>query len=188
MEASDKRLLLTDLCQRIPYWTRVQCQKYFGFRDEGLTLETYDTLLDGYIIDNIGDYVSVKPYLRPMYTMTDSECELSVLKFGIGQAYDKGRTFSTVPTLMAEEYTDWLNENHFDYRCLISKGLALRAPDGMYGTVSAYVDRNQYNAVFGSECERSRRFHYPDDWELVTVTPQELKDIIDKGIDVKMKI
>jgi hypothetical protein len=27
---------------------------------------------------------------------------------------------------------DWLNKHHFDYRGLITKGLALEAPDGMY--------------------------------------------------------
>ena len=27
---------------------------------------------------------------------------------------------------------DWLNENMFDYRGLIEKGLALEAPEGMY--------------------------------------------------------
>lgn len=28
--------------------------------------------------------------------------------------------------------TDWLNANHFDFRDLIEKGLALEAPEGMY--------------------------------------------------------
>ena len=27
---------------------------------------------------------------------------------------------------------DWLNANHFDYHGLILKGLALKAPEGMY--------------------------------------------------------
>ena len=33
-----------------------------------------------------------------------------------------------------DEYShiDWLNANHFDYRGMIEKGLALEAPDGMY--------------------------------------------------------
>lgn len=30
------------------------------------------------------------------------------------------------------EYIDWLNANHFDYRGLIEKGLALEALEGMY--------------------------------------------------------
>ena len=31
-----------------------------------------------------------------------------------------------------ESFIDWLNENYFDYRGLIEKGLALPAPEGMY--------------------------------------------------------
>ena len=30
---------------------------------------------------------------------------------------------------------EWLNVNHFDYRGLIKKGLALEAPEGMYNKV-----------------------------------------------------
>ena len=30
------------------------------------------------------------------------------------------------------ESYDWLNKHHFDYRGLIEKGLALKAPKGMY--------------------------------------------------------
>ena len=32
------------------------------------------------------------------------------------------------------EATDWLNENHFDYRGLIKKGLAFEASKDMYKT------------------------------------------------------
>ena len=32
----------------------------------------------------------------------------------------------------APEAYDWLNANHFDYRGLIEKGLALEAKEGMY--------------------------------------------------------
>ena len=31
-----------------------------------------------------------------------------------------------------QEFIDWLNQHHFDYRGLIEKGLALEAPEGMY--------------------------------------------------------
>ena len=40
-----------------------------------------------------------------------------------------------IPTLnsfSAIKFIDWLNANHFDYRGLIEKGLALEAPEGMY--------------------------------------------------------
>lgn len=30
------------------------------------------------------------------------------------------------------DFIDWLNKNHFDYRGLIEKGLAIEAPKDMY--------------------------------------------------------
>jgi len=53
--------------------------------------------------------VDIKPYLRPMSSMTEEEedelCELF--------------------TLSDCSAIDWLNAHHFDYRGLIQKGLAL---------------------------------------------------------------
>ena len=72
---------------------------------------------DGQIPDN-----ELKPYLRPMSSMTEEEKKDYNSKF-------EGRDFSW------EIYygsTDWLNEHHFDYRGLIPMGLALPAPEGMY--------------------------------------------------------
>ena len=60
---------------------------------------------------------AIKPYLRPMSSMTEEE-EKEYLLF----------SFSRTNT----ECLDWLNAHHFDYRGLIEKGLALEAPIGMY--------------------------------------------------------
>lgn len=56
-----------------------------------------------------------KPYLRPMSSMTEEE---RAFYFAIDEA------FATC--------VDWLNAHHFDYRGLISMGLAIEAPEGMY--------------------------------------------------------
>lgn len=62
---------------------------------------------------------SIKPYLRPMSSMTEEEydelCELANSKF-IGDSKE----------------IDWLNKKMFDYRGLIPMGLALEAPEEMY--------------------------------------------------------
>ena len=66
------------------------------------------------------DDESVKPYLRPMSSMTEDEwreCRKAM-----------GKSFF----LFAE--VDWLNAHYFDHRGLIDKGLALEAPEGMYKT------------------------------------------------------
>ena len=61
-------------------------------------------------------------YLRPMYSMTDEErnsYEWCILH-GSSLISDNIMLF------------DWLNAHHFDYRGLISQGLALEAPEDMY--------------------------------------------------------
>lgn len=123
----DKQLLLKDLSARLPYNVVVRCTNndtdYKCFLTTGILNELlYNT-----------EYYDYKPYLRPMRSMTDEE-----------RLYFH-RNSSKVDILVDEEkiitkpfygYTihlfDWLNAHHFDYRCLIEKGLALEAPEGMY--------------------------------------------------------
>lgn len=106
MTPEEKQLLLKDLCARLSYGVVVRSTYY-----------TIDIILD--------DNWTVKPYLRPMSSMTEEEKkELNnVLEF---QYYSDDSCMC--------ESTDWLNAHHFDYRGLIEKGLALEAPEGMYKT------------------------------------------------------
>lgn len=68
---------------------------------------------------------NMKPYLRPMSSMTDDEWEeYKDLLYCVKYADN---------TLLAVNmFNSWLNEHHFDYRGLIDKGLAIEAPKGMY--------------------------------------------------------
>ena len=65
------------------------------------------------------NYIYIKPYLRPMSSMTEGEKE-EYKKLGliVVQNYD-----SVILPNMNE--IDWLNAHHFDYRGLIEKGLAI---------------------------------------------------------------
>ena len=65
----------------------------------------------------ISGTMDIKPYLRPMSSMTEDE----------GVELD-----NTVIMGNYGDDADWLNAHHFDYRGLIKKGLALEAPEGMY--------------------------------------------------------
>ena len=47
------------------------------------------------------------------------------------------------------------------------------------------VDMIGYSNVYGIYRDRSRRLDYSHDWEEMDVTPQQLKELIDKGIDIK---
>jgi hypothetical protein len=128
MTQKDKELLLKDLCARLPYETRVRYTYAFAgavginkYSDEGTLY--YDKLQD-FSLPNVGyerrRVVYILPYLRPMSSMTEEEKEEY-------QAF-----FNYDGVEYPEEYIDWLNAHHFDYRGLIEKGLALEAPEGMY--------------------------------------------------------
>ena len=80
----------------------------------------------------------IKPYLRPLSSMTEEEfLEYHDIKYNKVtyrhnyKRFDVGK-FANVGIIPIEDYLDWLNSHHFDYRGLIEKGLALEAPEGMY--------------------------------------------------------
>ena len=81
----------------------------------------------------------VKPYLRPMSSMTEEERKELYANFSIENIGEKYVDFGEFmcegsPIIIKNIYglLDFLNAHHFDYRGLIEKGLALPAPDGMY--------------------------------------------------------
>lgn len=126
MTRKDEELLLIDLSARLPYGVMcniglkypLQLQRIFVDRLDGILLDFYE---DG---DNYQVYLSeVKPYLRPMDYMTEEEAE-EFIDFDV---YGDGEYI--IPNY---EAIDWLNKHHFDYRGLIKKGLAIKAPEGMY--------------------------------------------------------
>lgn len=78
-------------------------------------------------INNDCKLVTVKPYLRPMSSMTEEEdTEWQLYKDKIAESCDE-----LLEKRIAELY-DWFCKKHLDYRGLIPMGLALEAPEGMY--------------------------------------------------------
>ena len=115
MTQEHKELLLKDLCARLPYGIRAF---YYGVEDE---IESIT--LDGYI--KIGKYSlpieHIKPYLFPLSNMAEEQkMFLKQQNWCIAIS-----TSGTIETTI--EGIDWLNKNHFDYRDLIEKGLAIDA-------------------------------------------------------------
>lgn len=139
MKTEEKDLLLKDLCARLPYGVKVQV----------CNATEYTPILKGILGDDLFlqfDYITkpikngdstynliednIKPYLRPMSSMTEEEQE-EFVKFHCVNICPM--IFTDMLTLGNEsKMFDWLNEHHFDYRGLISMGLALEAPEGMY--------------------------------------------------------
>ena len=116
MTQEEKQLLLKDLCARLPYNVVIRCMDNDTDYKCFLTTDILNELLH-----NI-EYYDYKPYLRPMSSMTEEE----------NTKYEYGFLYSNDLQIYAEEYIDWLNEHHFDYRGLIEKSLAIVAPEGMY--------------------------------------------------------
>ena len=121
MTQENKELLLKDLCARLPYEVKVRIEGDW-FYDER---EPYDTVLKSEVLGHlIADVYSVKPYLRPMSSMTEEEYkEWRYLYLPLPHNNEATET---------ERRIDWLNAHRFDYRGLIEKGLALEAPENMY--------------------------------------------------------
>ena len=84
------------------------------------------------------DIENIKPYLRPMSSMTEKEKEELWLigdnDFGAVREWYKKESIKETgtPCPVAFGKVDFCNKNHFDFRGLIEKGLALEAPEGMY--------------------------------------------------------
>ena len=76
----------------------------------------------------------IKPYLRPMSSITMEERRYKLSKFFkiINTNIEGVGYIPTLNTSSAIEYINWLNAKHFDYRGLIEMGLALEAPKDMY--------------------------------------------------------
>lgn len=154
MNNKDIEILIRDLCARLPY--KVICDRYNNAYElvdidikRGLIYLEKDGVYMAYSLI-LGD--EVKPYLRSVSSMTDEEhkelrqliccsfspkdCPIVKEDFSVTLDYtpgikDEHYVFYGMETMY--QYIDWLLEHHFDFHNLIKQGLALEAPEGMYG-------------------------------------------------------
>ena len=114
MRQENKELLLKDLSARLPYGV-----KYNFDGNDGC-----DYIMDSVsliAVDDAFPIEDIKPYLFPLSSMTEEQkMFLKQQNWCIAIS-----TSGTVETTI--EGIDWLNKNHFDYRCLIPMGLAIDA-------------------------------------------------------------
>lgn len=157
MIQEDKDLLLKDLSSRISYGVYVQTKISGGITTEGILWSIGYDETESYIFhkgsslgyDINGDII--KPYLRSLSSMTEEEAKeiailhdiIDILSVKVTSNYidviiDDGFCSTMTRTIWYDEIIssieifDWCNKNHFDYRGLIEKGLAIEAPKGMY--------------------------------------------------------
>ena len=122
MTQEDKKLLLKDLCARLPYG--VKCIVTKSRIEEGqkgdmgklvcICLEGVNCISDIPFFSEFGNF---KPYLFPLSSMTEEQEK----EYNNLNCYELGCFPHT------EEALDYLIKNHFDYRGLIEKGLAIDA-------------------------------------------------------------
>lgn len=136
MTRKNKQLLLNDLSARLPYGVLcsmgldypLPLQRLFIDKLDGILLDFYENGKDYQV------YLSeVKPYLRPLSSMTKEEKKIQkeyIYHFSGNNLphYEGDFVFEDE----VHEYIDWLNAHHFDYRGLIEKGLALEATSETY--------------------------------------------------------
>ena len=148
MTQEDKELLLKDLCARLN--TKLVCSIYrmddqvIGYRNEILygycNIDGWNEFYFGEDCGiSIDDVSKIKPYLRPMSSMAEEEFaklkeygrleydNLDLVSFHNGTYKMLDFYLNGVPSGAVIRVFDWLNKNHFDYRGLIEKGLAIDA-------------------------------------------------------------
>ena len=127
MTNKEKKLLIVDLCARLPYGLKVGYGSWetdYGVSElTGFRAITRNGHVDYVFL--LGDTTQhdadeIKPYLRPLCSITEGERkEFLMLPFS---------------DVSWHERTDWLNAHHFDFRGLIPMGLALPASKDIYET------------------------------------------------------
>ena len=149
MIQENKELLLRDLCARLPYGVRgerIWTAPISGSPEKGIyVFDTFDinVLTTGYY--DCGEYgfrevrnYSFKPYLFPLSSMTEEQKKELDEKFyviricwnNIQIRYHSQGYWDTDLEVDFQDWLwliDWFNKNHFDYRGLIEKGLAIDA-------------------------------------------------------------
>lgn len=166
MKPEEKDLLLKELSARLPYKLMCNITDYTAEHEED---ENFDACLLSVERTDSGGYTTfrgaapeypvwnnlqqlIKPYLRPMSSMTEEEKQSLLRAWNIKASFvgsrcdaivsdntwwggkDKSEPlgFDSVPFKYMSAVIDWLSQHHFDYQGLIERGLALEAPKGMY--------------------------------------------------------
>ena len=152
MTQEQKELLLKDLYGRLPYGVKILHEGWnYEWDQELSTLEKVTGIDERFIYtklinDNGEEYTSGrhtisllddKPFLFPLSSMTEeqkydfycrfieNDCDFNDFKEFYFENNEWHKMLTSIDDI--EEIIDWFNKNHFDYRCLIPKGLAIDA-------------------------------------------------------------
>lgn len=135
MTKEDKQLLLVDLCARLPYSPFVKLMEKYDDDDSEYFREIHNLSTYDIELFNSGEISNIKPYLRPMSSMTEEELyevqeilgKEAEIRDGFISIIDSSIISFTYLELQA--VFEWFNTYHFDYRGLIPKGLAIEVTE-----------------------------------------------------------
>ena len=120
MTQEDKNLVKQYVCMSIPFDLKAQIKldnEIFIGTIYGVDENSVIYVREGNDYKEDTEFENIKPYLHPMSSMTDEErAERIEILWKLEGHIDEDVTY---------RYQDWLNANHFDYRGLIPKGLAI---------------------------------------------------------------
>lgn len=121
----EEELVLQDICSRYPYGVIL----HFNVEQDDEPLFSIRKNGGKYLINDAYYLEEVKPYLRSIDDdMTEEEEKEYINLMEETQVFSP--YFSNFEDMI--KVTKWLIEKMFDYNDLIKKGLALKAPKGMY--------------------------------------------------------
>jgi hypothetical protein len=142
MTQEEKELLLKDLCARLPYYPKCEMIDELRVVNNEKDSSYISTLFPRHIeLFSYHNNFTIKPYLRPMSSMTEEEKEelfnLSTMgNAGVNTCWESfGVEIISTHPRYGDHYStdykviDWLNKSMFDYRGLIEKGLAIEVTE-----------------------------------------------------------
>ena len=150
MTQEDKKLLLKDLCARLPYGVKVKVLnedilRYDYYSKEVGFINGIENINDGLFIIKcrkdgyVLSYDEFKPYLLPLSSITEMLEELNTIGFfkycdtiaNVSHLESKNGISEEIYTYIDIEsiygLMNFFNSHHIDYRGLIEKGLAIDA-------------------------------------------------------------
>ena len=136
MTPEEKDLLLKDLCARSPYGVKVNGVFLNYNKDKGKIL--YEECVKELDYKHLNRYETLKPYLFPLSSMTEEQKKEILKRYNLHTYYGlcieitnhSEGYWDNDSSCNLQDYlwlVDWFNKNHFDYRGLIEKSLALDA-------------------------------------------------------------
>lgn len=162
MTEQEKKIMMIDLCARLSHGVKGMVKTTDGngqeITDDGVINSVFiDEYCNAYICIEGAEYEleDVKPYIRPILTMTEEEFwelkELGVSLpstfkeyYGQMQYHSNGAEWAVIDVEIEDivKYVNYLYAHHFDvphwiesekkYKSMIEMGLALPAPNEMY--------------------------------------------------------